>query len=117
MENDFNPDSNKEVIFTQKTLKPNHPPLSLNNILIVQTPSQKHLGMFLDSRLDFQEHLKSILNKVNKTIALLHKFQNILPRPSNRLSGLTSTRGISSMTNLITPFFIKKWIQFNKTPH
>ena len=81
----FNPDSNKqaqEVIFTRKTLKPSHPPLTFNNIPVVQTPSQKHLGMFLDSRLDFQEHLKSILNKVNKTIALLHKFQNVLPRSS-----------------------------------
>ena len=31
-------------------------------------------------RLDFQEHWKSLLKKVNKTVALLRKFQNILPR-------------------------------------
>ena len=29
-------------------------------------PSQKHLGMTLDAKLNFQEHLKNILNKVNK---------------------------------------------------
>ena len=36
--------------------------------------------MLLDFRLDFQEHWKSLLKKVNKTVALLCKFQNILPR-------------------------------------
>ena len=41
---------------------------------------KKHLGMLLDFRLDFQEHWNSILKKVNKTVALLRIFQNILPR-------------------------------------
>ena len=36
--------------------------------------------MILDNKLNFQEHLKNILNKVNKTIGLLRKLQNILPR-------------------------------------
>ena len=36
--------------------------------------------MLLDFRLDFQEHWKSLLKKVNKTVTLLRKFQNILPR-------------------------------------
>ena len=40
--------------------------------------SQKHLGMILGNKLNFQEHLKNIINKVNKTIGLLQK--NILPR-------------------------------------
>ena len=45
-----------------------------------ETCEQKHLGMLLDFRFDFQEHWKSLLQKVNKTVALLCKFQNILPR-------------------------------------
>ena len=36
--------------------------------------------MLLDTKLDFQGHLKSILNKVNKTIGLLRKLHNTLPR-------------------------------------
>ena len=36
--------------------------------------------MVLDTKLNFQEHLQNILNKVNKTIGLLWKLQNILPR-------------------------------------
>ena len=38
--------------------------------------------MFLDCKLNFEEHLKTIVNKINKTIGLLLKFQNFLPRKS-----------------------------------
>ena len=36
----------------------------------------------LDLNLSYEHHIKSILNKVNKTISLLRKFQLILPRYS-----------------------------------
>ena len=36
--------------------------------------------MLLDVKLDFQGHLKNIYNKVNKTIGLLCKPHNTLPR-------------------------------------
>ena len=67
----FNPDSSKqaqEVIFSRKIKKPNHPELIFNNILVNQTSCQKRLGMFLDNKLNFGEHLKHITNKVNKPI-------------------------------------------------
>ena len=36
--------------------------------------------MFLDTKLDFHGHLKSIFNKISETIGLLHKLRNTLPR-------------------------------------
>ena len=38
--------------------------------------------MILDTELNFQEHIKNILTIVNKTIGLLRKLQNNLPRGS-----------------------------------
>ena len=35
--------------------------------------------MLLDVKLDFQEHLKNIYSKVNKTIGILRKLHNTLP--------------------------------------
>ena len=72
----------QEVIFSPKIKKPNHPELIFNNIPVNQTSYQKHLGMFLDNKLNFGEHLKYITNKVNKSIVLLCKLQMILPRRS-----------------------------------
>ena len=58
----------------------------------METNSQKHLGVVLDNRLSFEDHLKMILNKVNKTIALLRKLYNILPRSALRIIKITNCK-------------------------
>ena len=81
----FNPDLNKqaqEVIFSRKISKIDHTPLYFNQNLVKLPSTRKHLGMVLDTRLDFNLHLKNIQNKLNKTIGLLCKLQNTLPRTS-----------------------------------
>ena len=79
----FNPDPNKqaqEVIFSRKTKKLNHPPLTFSKSTVSQSTYQKHLGVILDASLSFDEHLISVQSKTNKTIGLLRKLQNTLPR-------------------------------------
>ena len=71
----FNPEPLKqaqEIIFTRKLQKkdyPSPPPLPqlyFNDSSVKETCTQKHLEMLLDFRLDFQEHWKYLLKKVNK---------------------------------------------------
>ena len=38
--------------------------------------------MVLDTKLDFSFHLKNVQNKVNKTVGIIRKLQDILPRTS-----------------------------------
>ena len=81
----FNPDPSKqdrEVIFSRKHQKISHPSIYFNSNPIESVSSQKHLGMTLYTQLNFQEHIKNILTKVNKTIGLLRKLQNILSQGS-----------------------------------
>ena len=81
----FNPDPTKqaqEVIFSRKTAKKIHPKIFFNIIPVSKTDSQKHLSLHLGSKLSFDIHIKTILTKVNRTIGLLRKFQQLLPRPS-----------------------------------
>ena len=70
----------QEVIFSQKWKKISHPPLLFNNIQVLQSFSQKHLGIILAEQLTFFENLKILTSKINKTIGLLRKLQNPLPR-------------------------------------
>ena len=63
----------QEVLFSRKVKLTAHPQLVFNNNPVHQTAAQKHLGMFLDFKLNFQEHFENMLNKVNKTIELLQK--------------------------------------------
>ena len=80
----FNPDPNKQaqkVTFPRKLNNPNHPSLNFNNTVIIQSTTHKYLGMILDTKLDFQEHLKDKFSKISKTIGILRKLQKILTRP------------------------------------
>ena len=79
----FNPDLNKqaqEIIFSRNIKKLLHPTLLVNNIPLSNSLFQKHLGLTLDIKLNFSEHIKSITKKISKTMGLLHKSQQILLR-------------------------------------
>ena len=81
----FNPDPTKqsqETIFSRKLKKACHPSLFFNNNNVSQASSQKHLGLTLDNWLTFDKHLTNVSSKISKTIGLLWKLQNILPRPA-----------------------------------
>ena len=65
----FNPDLSKqaqEVIFSRKIKKLLHPTLLFNNIPLNNSLFQKHLGLTLDIKLNFSEHIKSITKKLVK---------------------------------------------------
>ena len=51
-----------------------------NNVNVSQCKSQKHLGIILDSKLIFEDHYKTVLSKTKRTMGLLCKLQNLLPR-------------------------------------
>ena len=70
----FNPDITKqaiEVIFSNKKKKPVHPELVLNNIPVDRQDFTKHLGIYLDSNLNFSKHIREAVLKALKGISLL----------------------------------------------
>ena len=81
----FNPDPKKQaqvVIFSRKNNKIDNVPLYFNQNLVKSSTTRKYLEMVLGTKLDFSLHLKNVQNKVNKTIGLLNKLQDTLPRTS-----------------------------------
>ena len=71
----FNLDPTKqewELIFSRK--------VQMTETLVLQSSLQRHLGMLIDSKLNFSEYLKTIFQKTNKTIGLLRILQTLLPR-------------------------------------
>ena len=56
----FNPDKNKQAvqaIFSCKKYKPTHPSLIFNQSEVVKKDEYIHLGMILDSKLNFDSHV------------------------------------------------------------
>ena len=55
----FNPDLSEqaqEVIFSLKAIKASHPAVFFNDITVVHCSIHKHLGMYLDEKLNFGHH-------------------------------------------------------------
>ena len=74
----FNLDPTKqaqEAIFSRKIIKTIYTPLNFNNKISKQTVFNRHLGLTLDSQVSFEEQLKTISSKVNKTIGLIEKLK------------------------------------------
>ena len=89
----FNPDRTKqaqEIIFRRKKNATTHPPLFFNNSGIM-------LGLTLNSKLLFIEHMNDEIRQANKGVSLLRKLQTIPPR-----------------TNLLTIYksFIRRFLDY-----
>ena len=79
----FNPELSNQAqgtIFSQRVQKKHYPALYFHCSSVKGTCRQNHLAMLLVLKLDFHWHWKTLFKKLNKTVALLHKFQNILLR-------------------------------------
>ena len=79
----FNPDANKqaiEVYFTNKNMIDNIPRLLFNGNFVNSLHFHKHLGLILDHKLTFVNHLNGKIAQANKGIGVIKALYFILPR-------------------------------------
>ena len=73
------PNKLNKLFFPLKKNINNHPVVFLNNLPINGKSTQKHLGLLLNEKLNFSEHIDEKLNKVTKSIDLLQNQNLTLP--------------------------------------
>ena len=79
----FNPDVTKqaiEIIFSVKKKKPEHPELLFNHIPVSREDYAKHLGVYLDSGLNFSKHIREAIIKATKGVSLLKYLSKYVSR-------------------------------------
>ena len=72
----FNPDVSKqaqEVVFSRKGIITNHATVYFNNDSAIRENFQKHLGLFLVSKLNFSGHINEKIKKATKCINVIRK--------------------------------------------
>ena len=67
---------------SHKSTMLNHPTIFFNETLIAHTSCQKHFGMHLDEKLNFNTHIKEKIAKANKGIGTVCKLAHVLPTES-----------------------------------
>ena len=79
----FNPDPNKQankVIFSRKSKVSSYPLFIFNNNDVKECLHQKHLGIILDSKLDFNVHDDKKIKKFYEIIGLIKRLSVSVPR-------------------------------------
>ena len=69
-------------VFSRKTHQISHPKENFNNSLFVQSTYQKHLGLYLDEKLNFSYHIKEKMLKAYRGIGVIKSLQNNFFRQS-----------------------------------
>ena len=74
----FNPDISKqavEIVFSNKRIKPVVIPLVFNGIDVKSVNDTKHIGLILDSKLNFKSHLEKKLSKSRSGLGLMRQLK------------------------------------------
>ena len=78
----FNPDVSKQaqkVIFSKVTKKLFHPTVLFNNIPLQHSTVQKHLGVYLDEKLNLNTHITEQIGTTSKEIGVIKNLFKSLP--------------------------------------
>ena len=78
----FNPDPTKpaeEILFSQKRLPQEHPPLYFNGTEVKRVSEHKHLGFIFDPKLNCAAHFKEKIAKARKGIGMIKQLREYLP--------------------------------------
>ena len=78
----FNPDPKKqavEVIFSTKNMKRLHTPLFFNGNEVKKVNIHKHLGLVMNSKLTFSNHIDGKITKARKCIGIIKYLSKYVP--------------------------------------
>ena len=81
----FNPDPTKlaeEILFSQKRKNIEHPPIYFNGKEVKRVNEHKHLGLILDSKLSFANHINDKISIARKGIGIIKHLATYLPLKS-----------------------------------
>ena len=76
----FNCDKTEEVIFSVKRSKIEHPTHNLGSDDVKRTDEHKHLGLILDSQLNFKSHIRQAISKARRGIGMIKYLSKYVSR-------------------------------------
>ena len=76
----LNVNKTEEAVFSCKKRKPFHPHLLLGNDKVERKSEHKHLGMQLDSELNFLSHIKEAIGKASRGIGMIRFLSKYVAR-------------------------------------
>ena len=76
----FNPEKTEIMTISKKINKPHHPPVYMNNVIIKEVDTHKHLGVTISEDGSWNVHINTIMNKVSQRLSMFRKVKFKLKR-------------------------------------
>ena len=70
----LNPSKTQEMLFSTKRIKPDTPAMILNDVSISFSDNVKYLGVQIDDKLRFEEHINSVATKASQRMYIVRNF-------------------------------------------
>ena len=97
----FNPHKTEELIISRKTTVTNHPPVTMNNVVVKRVDSHKHLGVIFSNDCTWHEHINEITSKAWKRINILQSLKFLLDRKSLEIMYFSFVRPLLEYADII----------------
>lgn len=97
----FNPNKTEHMIISRKIIQPFHPSLYMNDVLIQEVETHKHLGVTFSSDFSWKQHIDNITKKANQRLSILRTLKYRLDRKSLELMYLTFIRPILEYADIV----------------
>ena len=78
----FNPKKTESLLISRKLNKPVHPPLLMDNQVITEVDSHKHLGVFLSNDCTWHKHIDYVKEKAWGRMNVMRRLKFCLDRQS-----------------------------------
>ncbi|MES9883011.1 MAG: reverse transcriptase family protein [Sedimenticola sp.] len=78
----FNPNKTETLLISRKRNQLLHPPIVMNNVLVTDVNSHKHLGLYLNKEGTWHQHIDYITGKAWRRINIMRKLKFHLDRKS-----------------------------------
>ena len=75
----FHPDASKQVQDIVFSRRASHETIYFNNVPVMRENIQKHLGLFLDSKLHLLDHISEKIKKATTAVNVTTKMNLLLP--------------------------------------
>ena len=78
----YNTGKTLSMIFSRKLHHPHHPPLLMNNTMLTETDTHRHIGLTLSNTCTWSKHIQTISTKAWARLKILRTFKFRVSRKS-----------------------------------
>jgi ribonuclease P/MRP protein subunit RPP40 len=97
----FNPDKTFFLRISHKLIRPNLIPIIFNNTTVQEVQSYTNLGLTLNNKFTWEDHITRIASKASKRVNIINRFRLLLPRHTLIRTYLSMIRPVLEYANII----------------